>query len=279
MAQVSCYQSHSPQGIIPTRAFAGWIKTYYLVNSSFSYYPGLLIFHSRDLVNWQPIGAALNRPEQLDLSGLGVSMGLFAPTIRYHKGTFYLVCTLVGKQGNFVVTAKNPSGPWSNPVWLPQVKGIDPSLFFDDNDKAYIVFNSNAPDNKPLYPGHATIRLYAFDEVALKTTGEETILVNGGTDITKKPRWIEGPHLYKKDGFYYLLCAEGGTEYNHSEVIFRSKTVDGPYEVYHKNPVLTQRQLNPERKNPVTSTGHADMVETTDGRWYAVFLGCRPLCG
>jgi xylan 1,4-beta-xylosidase len=252
---------------------------YYLINSSFSYFPGLPIFHSKDLVNWKQIGHAMNRPEQLNLDGAGVSRGLFAPDITYHKGTFYIVCTLIDKLGNFVITAKDPKGPWSNPIALPQVNGIDPSLFFDDNGKAYVLFNSIPPDNKSMHDGHRTIRMFEFDWKNKKVTGEEKLLINGGTDMAKKPVWIEGPHIFKKDGWYYMICAEGGTGFNHSEVVFRSKSVDGPFVSYEKNPILTQRHLDPARKNPVTTTGHADFVETKEGKWYAVFLGCRPYEG
>ncbi|MCX7798416.1 MAG: glycoside hydrolase family 43 protein [Melioribacter sp.] len=249
---------------------------YYLVNSTFAYFPGIPVFKSKDLVNWKLIGHVLDRPEQANLNGLGVSRGVFAPSIRYHKGIFYVTSTLVDAGGNFVVTAKNPEGPWSNPVWIPEINGIDPSLFFDDDGKTYIVYNSVAPDNKPLYDGHRTIRMYEFDIEKLKVIGEEKILVNGGTDISKKTIWIEGPHIFKKDGYYYLIAAEGGTAENHSEVVFRSIKVDGPYLPYDKNPILTQRHLNPEREFPITCTGHADFVETPNGDWWAVFLGCRP---
>lgn len=249
---------------------------YFLVNSTFAYFPCIPIFQSKDLVNWQLIGHVLDRIEQVNLNGLGVSRGIFAPSIRYHNGFFYVTCTLVDAGGNFVVTAKDPSGPWSNPVWIPEINGIDPSLFFDDDGKAYIIYNSIAPDNKPLYDGHRTIRMYEFDVENLKVIGQEKILVNGGTDISKKPIWIEAPHIFKKDGYYYLICAEGGTAEQHSEVVFRSLKVDGPYIPYEKNPILTQRHLNPDRKFPITSTGHADFVETQNGTWWAVFLGCRP---
>lgn len=253
---------------------------YYLVNSSFAYYPGLPIFHSKDLVSWTLIGHAMDRPEQLPLIGAGVSRGLFAPSIRYYKGIFYIVCTFIDKGGNFVITAKNPKGPWSNPTWLKNVDGIDPSLFFDEeNDKAYIIYNSVPPNNQSLYDGHRTIRIRLFDYKNLKAGDDEKLLINGGTDISKKPVWIEGPHIYKINEWYYLLCAEGGTGYNHSEVVFRSKTADGPYESYSNNPILTQRHLDPDRKDPITTTGHADLVETSDGKWYAVFLGCRPYEG
>lgn len=278
-AQQSTITNPILAGFYPDPSICRAGKDYYLVNSTFSYYPGLPIFHSTDLVNWKQIGFAMDRPEQLDLDSLPVSLGLFAPAIRYYKGLFYITCTVVGKAGNFVITARNPKGPWSNPVWLPGIKGIDPSLFFDDDGKLYIVHNSEAPDNKPLYQGHCTIRLAELDINTFQIKGEETILVNGGTDIAQKPIWIEGPHLYKYKGYYYLLCAEGGTEYNHSEVIFRSKKAAGPYESYAGNPVLTQRTLDANRKRPVTSTGHADLVAAADGNWYAVFLGCRPYAG
>lgn len=249
---------------------------YYLINSTFAYYPGLPIFHSKDLVNWTLIGHALDRPEQLNLDGAGVSRGLFAPAIEYHEGVYYVTCTQIDGGGNFVVTAKDPAGPWSNPVWLKEVLGIDPSLYFDDDGKAYIVYNSDAPDNKPLYSGHRTIRIVEFDYKNLKVATQPRILVNGGTNIEEKPIWIEGPHIYKKDGYYYLMAAQGGTAHDHSEVIFRSKSLNEPFEPYKNNPILTQKHLDPERKNPITSTGHADLVEGPDGEWWAVFLGCRP---
>lgn len=262
-------------GFYPDPSICRVGNDYYITTSTFAYFPGLPIFHSTDLVNWKQIGNAMDRAEQLDQTDAGVSRGLFAPTIRYHKGIFYILCTLIDKKGNFIITAKDPKGPWSNPVWLPQVQGIDPSIDFVD-DKAYVVYNSDAPDNKPLYRGHRTIRMYEFDINTMKVVGEEKLLINGGTDLAKEPIWIEAPHIFKKDGWYYLICAEGGTGYNHSEVVFRSKSVDGPYVSYENNPILTQRHLDKQRKNPVTTTGHADFVETPDGRWYAVFLACRP---
>lgn len=273
------YNNPILSGFYPDPSICRVDDNYYIVNSSFAYFPGLPVFHSKDLVNWKQIGHAMDRPEQLDLEGAGVSRGLFAPTIRHHNGVYYIICTLIDKGGNFVITAKDPKGPWSNPVWLKEVNGIDPSLYFDDNGKAYVLFNSIPPNNISVHDGHRTIRMFEFDAVNLKVTGEEKLLINGGTDMAKKPVWIEGPHIFKKDGWYYMICAEGGTGYNHSEVVFRSKKVDGPYIAYDKNPILTQRQLDPARKNPVTTTGHADFVETKEGKWVAVFLGCRPYEG
>ena len=251
---------------------------HYLVNSTFAYFPGIPVFHSKDLKNWKQIGNVIDRPTQMNFLGDRVTRGLFAPSINFHNGLYYVTCTLIDHQGNFVVTAKNPAGPWSDPVWLPEVKGIDPSLFFDRN-KAYIVYNSEAPANKPLYRGHRTIRVYEFDPVNLKVLGDEVQLVNGGVDISKKPVWIEGPHIFKRGNWYYLCAAEGGTSVNHSQVFLRSQSATGPYVPFEKNPILTQRDLDPNRKNPITSAGHAELIEGPDGKTYAVFLAVRPYEG
>ena len=272
------FQFNNPilSGFYPDPSICKVDSNFYLINSTFSYFPGIPIFHSKNLVSWKLIGHVMSRPEQMKLDGLGLSRGIFAPAISYNNGTFYVVCTLVDAGGNFVVTSDRPEGPWSNPVWLPQVDGIDPSLFFDNDGKAYLVYNSIPPENKSLYNGHRTIRLYEFDIKNLKVIGEQKILVNGGTDLSKKPIWIEGPHIYKVNDMYYLMCAEGGTSDEHSEVIFRSEKVDGPYLPYENNPILTQRHLDPKRENAITCTGHADMVQLDSGDWWAVFLGCRP---
>ncbi|RYY71766.1 MAG: glycoside hydrolase family 43 protein [Chitinophagaceae bacterium] len=266
-------------GFYPDPSIVQVEKDYYLVNSTFSYFPGIPVFHSRDLKNWKQVGNVINRTSQLDFMGERMTRGLFAPAISYYNGTYYVTCTDIDHEGNFVVTATNPAGPWSDPVRIPEVRGIDPSLFFDDNGKGYIVYNSDAPDNKPLYSGHRTIRTYEFDPVTLKVIGEEKQLVNGGVDISKKPVWIEGPHIMKRNNWYYLYAAEGGTSVNHSEVVFRSRFVMGPYIPYEKNPILTQRDLPEDRKNPITSTGHAQFVDGPDGKSYAIFLAVRPYEG
>ena len=188
-------------GFYPDPSICRVDDDYYLTTSTFAYFPGLPIFHSKDLVSWKQIGNAIDRAEQMDFTGAGVSRGLFAPAITYHKGLFYIVCTQIDKLGNFVITAKDPKGPWSNPVAIP-VNGIDPSLYFDDDDKAYLVYNSIPPNNISLHDGHRTIRMYEFDWKNLKLTGEEKLLINGGTDMAKKPVWIEAPHIFKKNGFY-----------------------------------------------------------------------------
>jgi len=270
------YRNPVLAGFYPDPSLTRVGDDYYLVNSSFSWYPGVPIFHSRDLVSWKQIGHVLDRPEQLPLDGGRVSRGIFAPSIRFHDGVYYMITTNTTTLGNFYVTATNPAGPWSNPVALPEIQGIDPSFFFDDDGKAYIVHNGVAPDDKPLYEGHRAIYLFPFDVKTGKVSGAGKVVVNGGTDITKYPIWIEGPHIFKRNNHYYLIAAEGGTAEQHSEVVFRSRAVEGPYESFAGNPILTQRTLLSSRPDPITSTGHADFVETQNGEWWAVFLGCEP---
>ena len=248
-------------------------KDYYLVNSSFAHFPGLPIFHSTDLVHCTQIGNAIDRPGQLDFAGRSVSEAVFAPDISYHDGTFYIVNTCVQCRGNFVITAKNPAGPWSDPIWLP-FEGIDPSIYWE-GDRAYIV-NNRAPNETPRYDGHRAIWIQEYDWRAGKMVGESTQLVNGGVDLSKKPVWIEGPHIFKKDGWYYLTAAEGGTSVNHSQVVLRSKALRGPYVPFANNPILTQRDLDPKRPHPISAAGHAELVQTQNGDWWATFLATRP---
>ena len=251
---------------------------YFLVTSTFSYFPGVPIFHSRDLVNWKQIGHVLDRPSQLTgLDRQHTSGGIFAPDIQYNPAnrTYYMITTNVGT-GNFLVKTQDPFGSWSEPILLPQVQGIDPSLFFDDDGKAYIVNNDGAPGGKAEYDGHCTIRIVEYDVENDCTIGERKIIVNKGVDPSRNPIWIEGPHLYKIDGKYFLMCAEGGTEEGHSEVIFRSDSPMGPYKPWDRNPILTQRHLAENRRDAVTCTGHADIIRTPEGEWWGVFLGCRP---
>ena len=268
--------------------FPGWYSDpsicsdgehFFLVTSTFSYFPGVPLFYSEDLVNWEQIGHVLDRESQLDLSGQGISEGIFAPDISYnpHNDTYYMITTNIRK-GNFFVKTKDPFTKWSDPVWLPDVKGIDPSFFFDDNGKAYIV-NNDAPDGEVLYEGHRAIRIHEFDVTKEETIGESKMLVNGGVNIAEKPVWIEGPHLYKINGEYFLMCAEGGTSVNHSEVIFKGDSPMGKFKPWKDNPILTQRHLDPNRRMPVTSAGHADIIEDKNRQWWSVFLACRPIGG
>ena len=233
---------------------------YYLVNSSFQYFPGVPIYHSKDLVNWNLIGNVLDRESQLPLKGATSWLGIYAPTIRYHEGTYYMITTNVGNGGNFMVTAKSPTGPWSEPIWLQQ-QGIDPSLYFE-NGKCYMVSN---PDN--------TIMLCEIDPVTGKQLTESRPLWQGTGG-----RYPEGPHIYKKDGYYYLLISEGGTELAHRLTIARSKKIEGPYEANPDNPILTNCNVKGQGMQ-IQGTGHGDLVQAKDGSWWVVFLAYRNFGG
>ncbi|QNM84036.1 glycoside hydrolase family 43 protein [Sphingomonas sabuli] len=266
------------QGFYPDPSITQVGNDYYLVTSTFAYFPGLPVFHSRDLVNWTQVGNAIDRNSQLDFKALGLSRGVFAPGISWHDGTFYIANTCVDCGGNFVITASDPAGPWSDPAWLPDLEGgIDPSLVFEDG-QAFIL-NNGPPPGEPKYDGHRAIWIQRFDTRTLKTFGPRTLLLDGGVRPEEKPIWIEGPHIFSKDGYYYLIAAEGGTSVNHSQVVLRSKAVTGPYEPFAGNPILTQRDLPEDRVLPVTSAGHADFVTTPSGEWWTTFLATRPYSG
>jgi alpha-N-arabinofuranosidase len=251
---------------------------YYLVNSSFGFYPGLPISHSRDLVNWTQIGNAIDRPGMLNFSGLGISRAVFAPTIRHHDGLFYIVNTCTDCGGNFIITAKNAAGPWSQPAFLPEVDGIDAEIFFDDDGRVWIT-NNGPPVGTPRYSGHRALWIQELDLKSMKMTGTRTVIVDGGVKPTANPIWTEGPHIVKRDEWYYLFAAEGGTAGEHSETVFRSRAVTGPYNPGPVNPILTQRDLDPARPFPVYAAGHSDVVQTPKGDWWAVFLATRPYEG
>ena len=253
-------------------------KDYYLVNSTFGYYPGVPIWHCTDLVHWKQLGYVLNRPSQLMLKDCKMSGGVYAPDIKYnpHNRTFYMITTGTGYGSTTYVKTDDPKKcNWSAPVALPSVGGIDPSLFFDEDGKAYIL-NNDAPAYEPLYSGHRAIWIREFDWRNDRVVGEAKVLIDGGLDISKQPSWIEGPHLYKVKGKYYLMAAEGGTGPNHREVILSSDSPMGPFKPCAINPILTQMGLSSDRIDPITCAGHADLVETENGEWFAVFLAVRP---
>lgn len=244
---------------------------YYIVTSTFEYFPGLPIYKSTDLVTWEQIGNVLEEPEQLNLDGARSSAGLYAPSIRYNNGTYYVVCTNVTNGGNFVVTAKNPAGPWSRPHFL-NTDGIDPSLFFDDDKKAYYIGQRQKKNSG--YNGDCEVYIQEFDTDKLQVVGEPVVLWDGAL---KKAFWVEGPRLYKMFGYYYLLVAEGGTRDYHSVTMARSKNVFGVYEPCMRNPILTHRHLGSDF--PIYNVGHADLVETQNNEWWMVALGCRGIEG
>jgi alpha-N-arabinofuranosidase len=267
------------QGCYPDPSITRKGDDYYLVNSSFSMFPGVPIFTSKDLVNWKQLGHVLDRPSQLKVEKSGVSQGIYAPDIKYnkHNDTFYMITTqIAGGIGNMVVKTKDPAKGWSE-VQKLNFDGIDPSIFFDDDGKAYIVHNDAPPKGTEQYNGHRVIKMWDYDlEKDQIVAGSDKIIVNGGVDLSQKPIWIEGPHLYKKNGKYYLMCAEGGTGGNHSEVIFISDSPKGPFVPAKNNPILTQRYFPKDRKDKVDWAGHADLVESPDGTYYGVFLAIRP---
>ncbi len=266
---------------------------FYLVNSTFAYFPGLPVFHSKDLASWEQIGNAIDRDSQLDFSGDRTSRGLFAPAIRYNKGVFFITCTNVDKAGNFVITADNPAGPWSDPVIL-DAPGIDPSLFFDDDGSVWYVGNRPAPEGEK-YSGNWEVWIQEVDiDLVLEKTGHrkvsgkntyKTHTVKNGKPLIGERRgiwrgalreciWPEGPHIYKINGWYYLLIAEGGTGPDHAVSIARSKTLGGVWEGKKSNPVVTHRHLG--NLADIVNVGHADLFSDPKGSWWMVLLASRP---
>ncbi|MCW3807042.1 glycoside hydrolase family 43 protein [Plebeiibacterium marinum] len=226
-------------------------EDYYLITSTFEYFPGVPVFHSKDLVNWEQIGYCIDRIDQLPKG-----MNIYAPTLRYHKGIFYMITTNAYRGGNFIVTAKDPSGPWSDPIWINTI-GIDPDLFFDDDGKVYLV--------------DATMYMYEIDINTGELLSEGRKIWNGSGG-----RYAEGPHIYKKDGYYYLMASEGGTEECHSETIARSHNIWGPYIENPANPILAHANAAGEGK-PIQGVGHADLVQAHDDSWWMVFHGYRSI--
>lgn len=254
------YRNPVISGYYPDPSICRVNDDYYLVNSSFEYFPGVPIFHSKDLIHWKQIGNCLTRPSQLPLEKAKPSEGIYAPTIRYHEGTFYMITTNVSDKGNFIVHTTNPTGDWSEPIWLKQ-GGIDPSLFFE-NGKCYLTSN---PNN--------TICLCEINPMTGEQLTATTPIWNGTGG-----RYPEAPHIYKKDGWYYLLISEGGTEYGHNITIARSSNIYGPYESNPANPILTHINANAQH-NPIQGTGHGDLIEAHDGTWWMVCLAFRPQTG
>ena len=259
---------------------------YYIVTSSNEYFPGLPILHSRDLIDWQLIGHVLADPHYLDLDSVPGSNGLYAPTIRYHNGMFYVVCTLTGTRpgkpgGNFMTTARDPRGPWSAPIWL-ETPGIDPSLFFDDDGKVYYQGNYTPVDKK--WPRHRKIYIQELDLKQARLIGPKVDIldaaayhlkgtIDGGFETGAD--YLEAPHIYRKDGYYYLTTSHGGTFQYHALSFWRSHNIFCPYESNPANPILTHRTL--PSTHPVTSTGHGDIVMDASGQWHMTFLARRPL--
>lgn len=247
-------------------------EDYYIATSTFEWFPGVQIHHSKDLIHWELVARPLNRKSQLDMVGNPDSCGVWAPCLSYDNGTFYLVYTNVRSfdgvwkdTPNYLVTTNDILGDWSEPIYLSS-SGFDGSLFHDTNGKKW--FLSMLTDHrKGLFFGGTFMQEYNVEQK--KLVGPRYNIFKG-----TKLGCTEAPHLYQKDGYYYLLLAEGGTEYNHAITLARSTTITGPYEVHPANPFLTARN---SPSAPLQKCGHGDLVETVDGDWYVVFLVGRPL--
>ena len=278
-AQTATFRNPILRGGYPDPSITRVGEDYYIVNSTFEYFPGLPVHHSTDLVNWELAGYGIQDPDfyrdAVNLVDVQSNGGIHAPSIRWHDGLFYIITTNVYNPGdgqptrmvNFIVTAEDVAGPWSEPHVIEGAPGIDPDIFFDDDGRVWYVGNHGPPD--PEFAGQGEIWLQELDPQNWQLIGERHFLWRGACDGT----WAEGPHIYKRDGRYYLLIAEGGTSYNHAVMIAVSDDITGPYVSNDRNPILTSRNLS--YSNWVHSTGHADMVELADGRWYMVALGKR----
>lgn len=259
------------RGFNPDPSFCRVGDDYYILNSTFEWFPGVPIHHSRDLVHWHLIGHALDRRSLLDLDGIGDSSGVWAPSLSFHDGLFYLIYTIVRHRAapfkdltNYLVTAPAISGPWSEPVTL-NASGFDPSLFHDDDGRKWLA--NIQWDFRKDRPRFAGIVLQEYDAA-------RRALVGAPKTILQKTELIEGPNLYKKDGWYYLLLAEGGTGWNHGISLARSRAIDGPYEVDPEGSVLTTRD---DPAWPLQKAGHGELVQAQSGTWYLAHLCSRPV--
>ncbi|CAN5402598.1 glycoside hydrolase family 43 protein [soil metagenome] len=262
------------RGFYPDPSICRVDGTYYLVNSTFEYLPGIPIHTSTDLVDWRLVGHAIHDAAQFDFAGVPDSGGMFAPTIRHHDGLFYVACTQMDAgevSGNFYVTAPDATGPWSRPVLLPDARGIDPSLFFHEG-RTWWTGCREVLDAE--FEGETEVWLRELDLERGELVGPETVI---WTRTQYRAVWAEGPHLYHRNGWFYLLTAEGGTSFEHSVMVARSRDIAGPYLPCPRNPVLTHRHLGHGAE--VQNVGHGDLVEDGDGQWWMTVLASRPING
>ncbi len=269
------HKLHNPiiPGFYPDPSICRVGEDFYLVCSSFELCPGIPLFHSRDLQHWEQMCYVMTPENSFHVEKNCGNGGVMAPTIRWHDGTFYLINCNFGDRGNFIVTAKNPAGPWSEPHWLTDVPGIDASIFFDEDGQCIIMGTANNwPDGK----GGLRQGIWAakYDIENFRMASEPHALWGGAMAGVASP---EAPHIYHIGKYYYLLIAEGGTEQYHSATVARSESVFGPYEGCKSNPILTMRHLG--RRAAIQNAGHADLVDLPDGSWYAVFLASRLIGG
>ena len=269
------HKIHNPiiPGFYPDPSICRVGEDFYLVNSSFELCPGIPVFHSRDLAHWEQIGYAMTEKNGFLVEKGSMVGGVMAPTIRYRDGLFYIINANFCDRGNYIVTAKDPAGPWSEPHWLTDVPGIDASLFFDDDGQCYIMGTGNVWDNGAGVMERG-IWLAKYDIENYRMAGEPCTIFNSAMRGAASP---ESPHLYHIGDYYYLMIAEGGTEHYHSVVVARSRELFAFYENCPANPVMTHRHMG--FRSPLINMGHADFVDTPDGQWYAVMLGSRLIEG
>jgi beta-xylosidase len=252
------YQNPVIGGFHPDPSVCRVGNEYYLVTSSFTYFPGVPIFRSTNLVDWTQIGNVLDRRTQLDLRDTSgwTSFGVYAPTLRHHDGRFWMITTISTRYAlrNFFVTAEDPAGPWSDPVPV-DVVGIDPDLAWDDHGACW------------MHTALGAISRTRIDDRSGAVL-DGPVVTWSGTGL----QYPEAPHVFRRDAFWYLLIAEGGTERGHAVSIARGPSPIGPWESCPNNPILSHRSTD----RPIQNTGHADMVEAPDGSWWMVLLGTRP---
>lgn len=257
-------------GFYPDPSICRAEDDFYLVCSSFELYPGIPVFHSKDLAHWEQIACAMTMDNGFHVKADMGNGGIMAPTIRYRDGQFYIICCNFADRGTFYVTAEDPAGPWSEPNWIEDIPDLDCSLFFDRDGKTWIVY----PGNDENEDNHRGIFLSEYDLDHKRVCSEPKKIWNSALRKAWAP---EAPHIYYIGEYYYLMIAEGGTEHFHSVMIARSSSVDGWYEGYPGNPVITHRHLG--YHYPIDNAGHADLVDTPDGNWYAVLLASRIIEG
>jgi xylan 1,4-beta-xylosidase len=245
---------------------------YYIATSTFEWFPGVQIHHSRDLVHWRLLTRPLDRVSQLDMRGIGDSHGIWAPCLSHDGERFHLIYTIVRQHGhfkdvpNFLVTAESIEGPWSEPVFL-NASGFDPSMFHDDDGRKWLA--NMVWDHRGHAHPFAGILLQEYDPESQRLVGPVTNIFKG-----TKRRLVEGPHLYKHGGWYHLMTAEGGTQHKHAVTMARSRRIDGPYELSPHTPTLTS---DGHQKLTLRKAGHASLVETQNGEWYLAHLCGRPV--
>ena len=260
------------RGFNPDPSIIAVEDDFYIATSTFEWFPGVQIHHSKDLANWKLITHPLDTIDKLDMKGVPDSCGVWAPCLSYHEGTFYLVYSNVKSFNgvwkdtpNYLITSNSIYGPWSEPIFL-NAKGFDGSLFHDDDGRKWYL-SMLVDHRKGKLFGGIILQEYLPKEQRLSPTCK---LIFKGSELGI----TEGPHLYKRNGYYYLLTAEGGTEYGHAITIARSKHLEGPYEIHPQNPIIS---ASSQPEHPLQKAGHGDFVWTKDDRCFATFLVGRPL--